>query len=390
VAQTITLQYGQPQPPTITPSGSLTLCAGETVTLTASGGYLEYAWSSGETTAAIIVSEADTYTVTGNNGCESAPSQAVEVIVHELPAQPQPPAASGALTFCMGESVTLTGPAGFTGYKWSNGQTTSSITVNQSGDYTVSVNDGCFSEPSPAVAVTVRELPVKPQTPTPGGDLAFCTGESVTLTAAAGFTGYKWSNGQTTPSIIASQSGDYTVSVSDGCQSEPSDPVTVTAYPLPTAPTRIDKPAYDKLRAIGTSEVYEWTLNGHVLEDVQTAEIDADESGVYEVRSVSEQGCLSENFASLDFIVTGVAEDAGASIKIYPNPAQGLFYIEGTKVYGISTITLYDVAGRPVLRKEIELDAEPSVISVGHLSAGLYQVMIKTHNKVLLKKLAIH
>lgn len=316
VAQTITLQYGQPQPPTITPGGSLTLCAGETVTLTASGGYTGYSWSSGETTAAIIVSEADTYTVTGNNGCESAPSQAVEVIVHELPAQPQPPVASGALTFCTGETVTLTGPAGF--------------------------------------------------------------------------TGYKWSNGQTTPSIIASQSGDYTVSVSDGCQSEPSDPVTIVVYPLPPAPTRIDKPAYDKLRAIGTSDVYEWTLNSQVLEGAQTAEIDAGESGRYEVRSVSEHGCLSENFAALDFIVTGVAEDAGASIKIYPNPAQGLFYIEGTNVYGISTITLYDVAGRPVLHKEVELDAEPSMISVGHLSAGLYQVMIKTDNKVLLKKLAIH
>jgi len=315
VAQTITLQYGQPAAPTITASGPVSLCAGETVTLTASAGYTAYTWSTGQTTAAITVGEAAIYSVTGNNGCESDPSQPVAISVRARPAKPQPPMASGAVAFCAGQEVTLTAPPGYTAYAWSDGQTTPSITVNQTGA--------------------------------------------------------------------------YAVSVSDGCMSAPSDPTAITVYTLPPAPTTIERPVYNKLRAVGGGSTYEWALDGQILQGMHTAEIEATASGIYTVRSVSEHDCRSTSFASLDFDVTAIAEDAGHVIRIYPNPAHDVIHIAGTAAPGASSIIIYDVAGHPVLQQTIDITREPRAVFIDHLAAGLYQVMVTQAGKVALQKLAI-
>ena len=70
---------------------------------------------------------------------------------------------------------------------------------------------------------------------TVGGNQFMCTGQSYTLTSIEG-TSYAWSNGETTNPIHASQSGSYSVTVTDanGC-SLTSDPVSVTILPN-TAP----------------------------------------------------------------------------------------------------------------------------------------------------------
>jgi hypothetical protein len=61
------LGYSQCPPPGITPSGVLDLCAGGSVTLTASAG-VSYQWSTGATTQAIVVTSAGTYVVTVDDG----------------------------------------------------------------------------------------------------------------------------------------------------------------------------------------------------------------------------------------------------------------------------------------------------------------------------------
>ena len=125
--------------------------------------------------------------------------------------------ASGATAFCQGNNVTLTASAG-TSYLWSNGATTQAITVNQSGNYSVSVFQagGCAAVSSP-VNVTVSPLPTA--TITASGPTSFCQGGSVTLTATAG-SAYLWSNGATTQSINVTSAGNYTVKVTNaqGCE----------------------------------------------------------------------------------------------------------------------------------------------------------------------------
>ncbi|MDQ0476861.1 PA14 domain-containing protein [Chryseobacterium sp. MDT2-18] len=75
-----------PATPTITAGGSLTFCAGGSVTLTSSTG-TSYLWSNGATTQSISATAGGTYTVqvTNASGCQSASSAATFVTVNALP-----------------------------------------------------------------------------------------------------------------------------------------------------------------------------------------------------------------------------------------------------------------------------------------------------------------
>lgn len=76
-----------------------------------------------------------------------------------LGASPIPPVitVTGALTFCQGGSVILSGNNN--GGTWSTGETTPSITVTTSGDYYLTNTNGCGSSVSIHVIITVIPLP---------------------------------------------------------------------------------------------------------------------------------------------------------------------------------------------------------------------------------------
>jgi uncharacterized repeat protein (TIGR01451 family) len=214
----------------ITPDGPTTFCSGGSVTLSASGGG-SYLWSNGATTPSITVTSTGTYSVTVTNGSCSATSAPVNVNV-----TPSPTAtitASGPTTFCSGGSVLLSAPAGMTSYLWSNGATTPSISVTSSGNYSVTVTDGsgCSATSAPT---TVTVDPTPSASITASGPTTFCAGGSVTLNASGTGT-YLWSNGETTPSIVVTSTGTYSVTVTNGSCSSTSSPVNVTVNPAPNA-----------------------------------------------------------------------------------------------------------------------------------------------------------
>ncbi len=197
------------------------ICVGESVKLTASGGS-EYSWSTGETTQSITVSPeaTKTYSVTVTEGNESD-SDSVEVTVINVTADPGPDKSINK-----GETVTLTASGGNT-YLWSTGETTQSISVSPNSTTTYSVVvaiNGC--EDSKEVIVTVNQ---NNQTinASAGSDQSICIGESVTLTASGG-TQYSWSTGETTQSITVSPEATktYLVTVTEGNESD-SDSVEV-------------------------------------------------------------------------------------------------------------------------------------------------------------------
>ena len=217
-----------PPTATITPNGNTTICSGGFVQLTASTGD-SYLWSNGETTQTITATQAGQYTVTvtNNNGCSDV-SDPVTVTVNPTPNSGV--SVSGATTFCSGGSVTLTSQASSGSYLWSNGEITQSITVNQTGNYSVTVTDNGCSATSGVTAVTVNQTPTA--TITPPGNTTFCQGGFVVLQAAGGGT-YQWNTGSQASSINVSQSGTYTVIVTEnGCNAQAQQQVTVN--PLPT------------------------------------------------------------------------------------------------------------------------------------------------------------
>ncbi|HYK04470.1 MAG TPA: hypothetical protein VE974_22150 [Thermoanaerobaculia bacterium] len=166
--------------------------------------------------------------VTDETGCVTT-SNTVLYTVNPPPDATITP--SGPTTWCGESSVTLTAPDGLT-YLWSTGATTQSITVDASGSFHVTVDNGSCSVQSATVVVTENALP--DATVTPGGPLTWCGEGSVTLSAPAGLT-YVWSNGATSQSITVDASGSFYVDVNNGTCTARSATVVVTEHALPDA-----------------------------------------------------------------------------------------------------------------------------------------------------------
>ena len=155
------------------------------------------------------------YTVTNELDCTSPGS--ADIIINEQPVTPPVPTitASGSITFCEGENVTLTsGEAA--AYLWSNGATTQSITVSTSGNYTVTITnaEGCEAT-SEATGVKVLK-PVQVGVSIAATATSVCPGISVTFTATpvnGGAPSYQWYNG-TTP--VGTDESTYTYTPEDG------------------------------------------------------------------------------------------------------------------------------------------------------------------------------
>jgi len=276
----------------ITPSGPTTFCAGGSVTLTANAGS-SYSWSNGATTQSITVTSSGSYNVyvIDTHGCGKQ-SASTAVTVNPLPATPAI-TPSGPTTFCAGGSVTLTAPAGYASYAWSNGGSGQSTTVNTSGSYSVIVSTaaGC-SATSAATTVVANARPATPVI-TASGPTTFCAGGNVTLSAPAGYT-YSWSNGASTQSISVTQSGNYSVTVTDanGCTAA-SAPAQVVVNDAPDATVTVTgsrilcSGASVHLAAPAGMASYLWS-NG-----ATTSAIDPYTPGSYSVTVTNASGCSS-------------------------------------------------------------------------------------------------
>jgi hypothetical protein len=109
VTLTRQLPAGTSQTPTITALGSRNLCAGGSVTLSATGG-TSYLWSNGATSQTISASSAGTYTVTVTSYCGTGSSAPFSVNGVSTPA----PSVSGAIAICANSNTSLiaTNPSG--------------------------------------------------------------------------------------------------------------------------------------------------------------------------------------------------------------------------------------------------------------------------------------
>jgi PKD repeat protein len=136
--------------PTVS-SNSVTICAGSTATLSATGGST-YAWSTGENTGSISVAPASTtsYTVSGTSsaGCSNTAVSTVTVV--SAPATPSITQSGLTLT-----SSSSTGNQWYLDGNPISGATGQTYTASANGTYTVIVSAGsCSSDPSAPIVLT--------------------------------------------------------------------------------------------------------------------------------------------------------------------------------------------------------------------------------------------
>lgn len=288
--------------PTI--SGPAAICAGTSGTLTASGGFTNYSWSTGSATQNTSVSAAGNYdvTVTDNNGCTGSTN--FEVTENALPVV----SIAGDLDFCAGESSQLDAGAGFASYQWSNSQTGQFSTVNSNGNVTVTVTDAQGCQNSATALVTEYNLPQAQI----AGSLSFCINGSTTLSAGGGtFAAYLWSNGSTMPSISTGQPGDYTLLVTDANGCSNSDTVTVQELTELTPSVTGDLAFCDgesSLLDAGTG------YNTYLWSDGSNApQLTVSSSGTYSVTVSNADGCTGQTSVTVVENLLPVVSISGAA-----------------------------------------------------------------------------
>ena len=142
----------------------------------------------------------------------------------------------GPIQACEGTNVWLTcnTDPSFT-YQWRRdgvnipGNNNDSLLVTQTGNYTVTIYVNNCPVTSNGISVTINPLPSIP-TITSSGTITSCSGGSLTLAAPVSLASYSWNTGATNASIVVTQSGNYTVTVTNasGC-ARTSDPYVVNA-----------------------------------------------------------------------------------------------------------------------------------------------------------------
>jgi gliding motility-associated-like protein len=237
INDTIVISTSPLPSPIISASGSTTICAGDSVVLTASGGS-SYLWSTGSSNPVITVSAAGTFTVTATNSCGSN-AVTINVSIINSPIVSITPV--GSTTICIGDNLTLNANGGGT-YLWSTGSTANTINVNSQGTYWVVASNICGLDSASTNVITDSVTALFSSTIVSG---IFPLPVNFTNASSSNAVTYSWSfgDGNTSslfsPSNIFQNPGTYTVTLtvtnSNGC----SDVYTMQIIVLETASTLI-------------------------------------------------------------------------------------------------------------------------------------------------------
>lgn len=240
-------------PSNTTASQNLTICGGQTTTLTATGtGTLNWSGPSSGTGSTLItptLTSTSTYSVTNTiGGCTSL--SLITITVNVVPS----PAFTGTTSsICSGNTASLTATGTPTISWYDNATSTTALgtgtlfitptLTNNTTYYISSIANGCES-PRVAKTVTVSPLPATPtdQTVNNGSSLNICVGQSTSLWANTNCLWYTVPSGglatsqgiaYNTPSL-SNNTTYYFESYSNGCSSATRLPITVTVSPMPS------------------------------------------------------------------------------------------------------------------------------------------------------------
>ncbi len=114
-------------------------------------------------------------------------------------------------------------------YFWSNGSTGQTLTVSNSGNYSVAITNASPCTYFDSVYVKINPNP----SPDLGADTSVCS--QYQLDAGYNNCSYIWNSGQSTQSITIDSSGTYKVTITDSHTCSGFDSITITVMPLPQA-----------------------------------------------------------------------------------------------------------------------------------------------------------
>jgi PKD repeat protein len=269
----------------VTPAGPISLCAGDSITLTSNLPFGNF-WNTGETTQSITVNSAGPYYISVTDSVSG--TYYSNIVVVSVLSPPVPLSIGNDVSQC-GGSVTLDATQPGVNYLWSNNDTSQSIVVNSSGNYSVTVSNSCGSETSNSINVNIQPV-TNPAINITGSLLSICANDTVTFDAtiinAGSAPTYQWmvngsavGNNTAIYSSATLQDGDVVncmLTSNDTCASPQSvvsnaltlnvDSTLVPAISIASSATNVCTGTLVSFMAsstnAGASPTYQWKING--------------------------------------------------------------------------------------------------------------------------------
>ena len=122
---------------------------------------------------------------------------------------------------CPFDSVELNVEGNFLSYEWNNNTTMPSLTVYESGDYSVIAYDsaGCTATENINIPY-IQSFSIS-------SNEILCSGSSIYLQSLVGLDSYLWNTGETTSSISIEEEGIYSIIATANNECELSDEIEI-------------------------------------------------------------------------------------------------------------------------------------------------------------------
>ena len=245
-------------------------CNATSVHATATGTGVSYQWTGGHIGAEIDLTAAGTYyvTATGVNGCQNT---AYVVITEDFTVPQASITPSYPALDCAHRTVDLTANiVGGGTYLWDNGDFSQSITISQSGIYTVTVQgiNGCENEVSIEILDNFTPPDARIDNIT-GEDVLTCNLDSIHIIAQGGYS-FAWSNAfwGGGPEQYITSPGYYSVVVTarNGCTASAQiyidsnmEPPTLYDFDTPNGLELNCAESRVSVTAVGNAQSYMWS-----------------------------------------------------------------------------------------------------------------------------------
>lgn len=353
------------------------VCKGTSLTLDGSLNSTDFynAWSTGDSTALLIVSEPGIYSVVSENVCGFDS----DTIVIGL----SPSANLGSDTnICANNTIVLSANVSNANYQWSNGLTSDNIVIANPGIYSVTVVDANNCVTTDTIFITQSQAAELPS------DTSFCGGQSIFLDPGTGPGTYTWSSGQSTPIILANTTGNYTVTYTDifGCSSSASSNVIITNAPDASFTEVITGYAATFTPISYPNATYLWDFGDGDTSLQQTPTHLYLTPGRYVVTLQILNECGSDFFSKeIEAIISNTSEVSHENyFNIFPNPAKNMLNISIANTTS-RTIEIIDIYGKTIKNVEQPNGLNNIVVDISDLSSGSYIIKMTTEEKVVQK-----
>jgi gliding motility-associated-like protein len=196
-----------------------TLCPNDSIILTATPGSINHLWQDGSIDSVFVVTEPGTYWCRGDY---DNIFHTDTFIVNYY--DPLTISSITDTTICQDASIEIIATHNFDNvqYNWNTGDTTSSITVSEAGQYSISITNICQKQ---ANVITINQTP-KLEFEL-GNDTILCHNTSLLLTPQINDGEYNWQDGSNDLIYSINSSGQYWLSVNNECETV-TDVINVT------------------------------------------------------------------------------------------------------------------------------------------------------------------